>query len=92
MLLYHRTTAERAQSILTEGFRDSRFDAEDGMERGIWFSEDPQEWALGSPALLVIEMPDELLCPTWRSKLYPIEWQIPSRCLRELAIETFRVL
>jgi hypothetical protein len=91
VLLFHRTTEAAAPSILAEGFRDTHFVAEEGMERGVWFSEDPREWALGAPVLLAVQIPDDQLRQEWRSTLYPIEWQIPSRNLRELGVEVLRI-
>ena len=92
MRLYHRTTAHAAVLIVRDGFRDCHFDAEEDMERGVWFSQDPDEWALASPALLAIDVPDEQLRPEWQSKQYPIEWQIPSSRLSELRIAVMRLL
>lgn len=87
MRLYKRTTVESVRSILAEGFRDSSYNSEPEMERGTWFSEDPNDWAPGNPTLLAIDVPEDRVCESWRSKCNPVEWQIPSRHISDLPIE-----
>ena len=88
MRLYHRTRFELVPSIQREGFRDSAFDAEEGMERGVWFCENPCAWVMANAnlALLALDVPDESPRPDWRSKQVANEWQIPSRYLTDLPI------
>jgi hypothetical protein len=93
MRLYHWTFQEKLPSIFANGLRDSEFDAENGMERGVWFSEDKDGW--NDPtrdALVAIDVPDDKLRAEWRSKINPVEWQIPSRFLRKLGIEPLRLI
>ena len=89
--LYHRTLVDRADSILVEGWSDTAYDAEPGMERGVWFCENLDTWAVANPALLAIDVPEDRLRPEWRSAVNPAEWLIPSRCLRELSVDVVRL-
>jgi hypothetical protein len=89
MLLYKRTTAKSAPGILAEGLSNSIYNSEPEMERGVWFSEDPDDWAPGNPALFAIDVPEDRVSEIWRSKYNPVEWQIPSRYIRDLQIEVF---
>jgi len=72
---------------LANGFKDSGYNSEPGMELGTWFCTDPEVWTAGNPALLAIDVPDDRLCAEWQSALNTAEWQIPCRYLRDLPIE-----
>lgn len=87
MRLYHRTRPESVPDILARGFQDSGYNSEPDMERGTWFSTDPDVWAAGNPDTLAIDVPDDRVCARWQSALDPAEWQIPSRYIRDLPIE-----
>lgn len=85
--LYHRTRSESVPEILAGGFRDSAYNSEPEMERGVWFRTDPHEWVAGNAAVLAIDLSEDRVCENWRSALDPAEWQIPSRYIQDLPIE-----
>jgi hypothetical protein len=91
MRIYHTTTADAAEAILREGFRDASgwygFVRDDGtrlIQTGVFFSDVPvgvNEGAKGDPLLgdpvLVVEIPeDEIAEYGWTDAIR--EWCIPA--------------
>ncbi len=84
MTLYHRTTPEKARSILANGFRDHVAETETDVETrqdfaGVWLAESPPQ---GGDALLRITLdmtPEELAEYEWRPHDRPSrEWLVPA--------------
>ena len=78
MILHHWTLEDRCRSIAQDGWRATSYVAEEGMELGVWFCDQPDEWSIGNEVRLTIDFPDDQLRDDWRSKLEPDKWQIPT--------------
>jgi hypothetical protein len=92
MILWHRTSADRAESILREGFRDGHGGYMTDREfRGVWLSDQPldsNDGAWGDTLLRVMLgcTEDEISDFEWieEGKAYR-EWLIPALFVNRLA-------
>lgn len=57
MLLYHSTTEDAATAIMTKGFRNGSGVNHPGLERAVWFSDEPNKYG---EATIVVDVPDNV--------------------------------
>jgi len=95
MLYYHRTTRERARSILKKGFKDGsgKF-LTDRTWKGVWVSERPLDSSEGAEGdvLLEIRIPEsEVTRFEWVEEGKPYrEFLVPARILNDNGIVVLR--
>lgn len=93
LVLFHRTTAEKARRILVEGFRDGRGTFMTDREfEGVWLSDRPIDAASMADALLRVT----LSCPMheleqfeWRDEsglMSYREWLIPASLVNQYGV------
>ncbi|MCP9496815.1 MAG: hypothetical protein MSG64_20450 [Pyrinomonadaceae bacterium MAG19_C2-C3] len=80
LILYHRTTAERAESIITDGFRDSTGHyLSDSIHTGVWLSDVPLDANEGAKGRTLLEVTINLS----EDELTPYEWIEEEKPYRE---------
>jgi len=95
MLYYHRTTRERARSILKKGFKDGsgKF-LTDRTWKGVWVSNRPLDSNEGAEGdvLLEIRIPESAVIPfEWVEEGKPYrEFLVPARILNDKGIVALR--
>jgi hypothetical protein len=90
MILYHRTSAEIAERILRDGFRDGRGTYMTTREHsGVFLSNVPLDINEGADGdtLLQVEMPEQTIANyEWREDGKPYrEWLVPAKLVNEKA-------
>jgi hypothetical protein len=89
MIYYHRTTAEAAEQILRDGFRDGVGTyMTDQIWSGVWISNIPLDGNEGAKGdtLLQLELEEEAIVDfEWIQDIGYREWLVPARLLNEQA-------
>ena len=97
MRLYHSTTAEAAERILSEGFRDGFFGYLGQMRIGTWLSDVPLDESDGCRGHVALELQLEINAASIADFEWLLEdathreWLIPAAVLKRLIVSIHRV-